>query len=115
MIIHTLETAAADEKPDSLMISQISDRMGIAPPTVTQLVNGLERKGYVIKKPDPDDGRIVRVALSAKGEKLVEKASDEFYAKFCELADYLGEEKSIRLSALMHEVFDFFAARNKIK
>lgn len=115
IILHNIEMAKSDKKQDSLMISKISERIGIASPTVTQLVNSLKRKGYVVKKSDPSDGRIVRVALSKKGEKYVKKASEAFYSEFCELAKHLGEEKSTQLAQLMNEVFTFFSDENKVR
>lgn len=95
-----------------LMVSQISSLLGIASPTVTQLVKGLKTKGFLEKEPDLIDKRIVRINLSEKGEDLVKKASEEFYATFNGLAEYLGEKKSDELADLLFEVSSYFTKKN---
>lgn len=113
MVVHTIHLAFKREGVDSLMISEISERLQIAPPTVTQLVNGLKRKGHVVKKRDPEDGRVTRVALTDKGLLLVKRASEEFYSKFSELSRHLGRSKSLQLAELLNEASSFFAGKNK--
>jgi DNA-binding MarR family transcriptional regulator len=39
----------------------------VEPPTMTRLVDGLERDGYVARSPDPDDARAVRVEATDRG------------------------------------------------
>jgi DNA-binding MarR family transcriptional regulator len=41
--------------------------------TVSQTLNALERKGLVTRQPDPVSGRVVRLALSAKGRALASR------------------------------------------
>jgi DNA-binding MarR family transcriptional regulator len=113
MVVHTIHLALEKEGMDSLMISEISERLKIAPPTVTQLVNGLKRKGHVLKKKDPGDGRVTRVALTNKGLMLAERAAKEFYLKFNELSRHLGRSKSLQLAELLNEASSFFAGKNK--
>ncbi len=110
-VLYTI--ASTDDCNDSgLMVSQISNSLGIASPTVTQLVNGLKTKGLIKKSSDPDDKRVVRIKLSEKGKGLVKKASEEFYAKFNGLAGYLGEKKSDELADLLFDVSSYFSIKN---
>ena len=44
----------------------------VRPPTMTHLVRALERMGLVTRVPDPDDGRIVRIAATRRGKALLE-------------------------------------------
>jgi DNA-binding MarR family transcriptional regulator len=43
----------------------------VRPPTITRLVRALETDGLVRRESDPDDGRIVRLRATAKGENLL--------------------------------------------
>ena len=43
----------------------------VAAPTMTKLINGLARDGYVFKKPSPDDGRAVVIRATAKAERVL--------------------------------------------
>jgi MarR family transcriptional regulator, negative regulator of the multidrug operon emrRAB len=39
--------------------------------TASQSIIVLERAGYIRKRPDPEDGRVVRLQLTAKGSKIL--------------------------------------------
>jgi len=60
-------------------MSELGSILGLAKSSLTGLVDRTERNGLVRREPDPADLRAVRVALTARGNKLV----DEFYAETC--------------------------------
>lgn len=39
-------------------------------PTVSRILEGMEAKGWIARRPDPHDGRTRRVHLTAKGKRL---------------------------------------------
>jgi DNA-binding MarR family transcriptional regulator len=43
----------------------------VRPPTMSRLVDALEGDGYVVREPDPADGRLTRVRATTKGERLL--------------------------------------------
>lgn len=51
----------------------LSRAMHIAAPTVSGIVDRLEKNGYLKRLPDKDDRRAVTVSLTLKGEKIVHK------------------------------------------
>ena len=55
-----------------LTAGELGAKSGLAPPTITSLVNRLEKKGYVRRQGDANDGRKVRIELIA--EKLAGSA-----------------------------------------
>ena len=44
----------------------------VRPPTMTRLVQGLERDGLVTRDGDPTDGRVVRLRATAAGRRVLE-------------------------------------------
>src|SRR5262245_25784325 len=54
-----------------LRISDLSEKLLIQPPSVTGVVDRLERAGLVERKPDPDDLRATLVGLTTSGRQLV--------------------------------------------
>src|ERR687887_2693253 len=44
----------------------------VRPPTMTNIVRGLEEAGVVRRDADPHDGRIARVRATAKGERILQ-------------------------------------------
>jgi DNA-binding MarR family transcriptional regulator len=42
-------------------------------PTMTKIIDSLERSGLIERRPDPRDGRAVRVAATRRGERLLQE------------------------------------------
>jgi len=51
----------------------VADYLGLTKGTVSQSIQVLERKGYVSKTPDPEDGRVVHLVLSELGTTLLHR------------------------------------------
>jgi DNA-binding MarR family transcriptional regulator len=43
----------------------------VQPPSMTRIVNGLEQRGYVARRPDPRDGRQCLVTLTPAGREVI--------------------------------------------
>jgi DNA-binding MarR family transcriptional regulator len=53
-----------------LGVKQIAFELGVSQPTATDSIKALEAKGYVGRRPDPADGRVVRIVLTGKGKAI---------------------------------------------
>ena len=62
---------AEDGGEKSLPLNEIGRRLLIQPPSVTGVVDRLERLGFVERSDSRDDRRVRRVALTRAGRKLV--------------------------------------------
>lgn len=51
-------------------LRELAERLRIAPRSATEVVDGLEERGLVERKPDPADRRATLVALTAHGEDV---------------------------------------------
>ncbi len=51
--------------------ADIAEIMNLAPRTVTEALDGLEREGLIQRVPDRDDRRVKRLAITAAGEAAV--------------------------------------------
>jgi DNA-binding MarR family transcriptional regulator len=60
---------------DWLSVSQIADRLFIRHHTAVELVDRLAGLGMVARKPDPSDGRRIRVAVTEDGEAVLRELS----------------------------------------
>ena len=54
-----------------MRLGDLALREGVAPPTLTRIVAGLEESGYVVRAPDPDDRRATRVQATDTAVELV--------------------------------------------
>lgn len=59
-----------DVEPTSLM--DLARHMGVTPSTMSISIDRLVRRGYVVRRRDPRDGRRVRLLLSAAGVRVKE-------------------------------------------
>jgi len=99
---------AGEEDEAGAKVSDISTLMNVAPPSVTQQLNGLEKQGYIERKMDNEDRRVVRVSLTSKGQIMLKEASDDFLTSITGLVNYLGEQDSLVLADLLVRVSDYF-------
>src|SRR5205823_5102159 len=56
-----------------LRLTDLSERLLVRPPSVTGVVDRLERAGLVVRDGSPTDLRAKRVALTDRGRQLVER------------------------------------------
>ncbi len=52
---------------DGISQRELAEALYLSPPTVTSMLQRMERAGTIARRPDPDDGRITRVYLTPLG------------------------------------------------
>lgn len=65
---------------DGVNISRkyLEDMMQLKGPSVTSLLNGLEKNGFIIRYSREDDGRAINIKVTEKGDKVLEALCDIF-------------------------------------
>ncbi len=91
--------------------SEISKLLQVTSPTVTQILKKLETNGFVERRADDIDRRVVRITLTEKGQGVAQQARAEFRASLDALIDYLGEEQSNQLADLLSRVSQYFSEK----
>lgn len=79
-------------------IGELAHIEQVEPPTMTRLVDGLERDGYVQRSPDPDDARAVRVEATARGRDAMLEGRRRRVAAFTTLLEGLPPRELARLA-----------------
>jgi DNA-binding MarR family transcriptional regulator len=72
--VAALLTLVRLEEAGPMRISELAAAEAVAQPTMTGLVRRLESDGFVLRRPDADDARAVRVAITGAGRKQLELA-----------------------------------------
>jgi DNA-binding MarR family transcriptional regulator len=78
-VLRTLYRGEQEGVP-GLRLTDISERLLIRPPSVTGVVDRLERAGLAVRDGSPTDLRAKHVALTARGRQLVERVL-EFHGR----------------------------------
>lgn len=81
---------------DGMEHRELQRRLAIASPTLTNILDGMERDGHVVRRADPHDGRVKRLYLGAAARKLCASAA------FCAAGD-----------ALVARMFDGFSEKER--
>lgn len=94
---------ALSERPRR--ITELALGEGVTQPAMTLLVNRLERRGWLERREDPDDGRAVLVSMSASGARVFEQLRAEYRALLHEEMALLDDE-DVEALARATEILD---------
>jgi DNA-binding MarR family transcriptional regulator len=84
-----------------LRLTDLAAVEGIAQPSMTSLVTGLERAGLVERRPDPGDRRVVLVALTDAGREHIRTRRQAGAQRLASLVDELSDEDRTTLAAAL--------------
>jgi DNA-binding MarR family transcriptional regulator len=91
--------------PDNPMETRaLAVSIGCARPSVSSLCDTLERDGLITRQGDANDRRLVRVALTRNGRRLIEELFPRFNAGEAELVAGLSEEDRQLLATLLRRL-----------
>jgi DNA-binding MarR family transcriptional regulator len=106
MVLYCLSLHVEDGMP-GMMVSEISGKLNVTSPTVTQHINSLEAQGLVERHADPSDRRIVRIRLTEHGKHQIQRINEARLQMFVGLVEHLGKEESLRFVETMGKVSDY--------
>lgn len=95
----TASTLSRLEHEGARRLTSLAVDEGVAQPSMTQLIQRLERQGLVERDRDPDDRRVVWVSISADGRRLLADRRRSRAAQMAELLARLGPQEEEALSA----------------
>lgn len=97
--------------PYELTPGQLMEQTLVSSGTMTHRVDKLQARGLVRRRPDPEDGRVVRVRLAARGRDRVDAAMADLLAGERALLGALTERQRATLAALLRTVVAPFDGR----
>jgi hypothetical protein len=93
---------------NKITTSKISDLLGITKPAISQALKKLEQGGYIKRKVNNEDRRVVYVYLTKKGEQRL-KQKDEHFKTHIDKALSKMEDEEIELFIKYAEKFIKYA------
>ena len=82
---------------EGLRPTMLAEQVGITKQSVNDLLGHLEGRGYLVRTPDPTDGRARVIRLTAKGRRLGETINAEAQAAERRIAEILGPRRFAQL------------------
>ena len=90
--------------PNGLRPTQLAAQLGMTKQAVNYLLGQMERRGYVERRPDPDDVRSKRIALTPRGEAATTTIVDAIAEIEQDWRERLGARRLGQLRELLLEV-----------
>jgi DNA-binding MarR family transcriptional regulator len=85
-------------------IRALAEAAGVAPPTATRMLDGLDRDGLVTRTPSATDRRCVVVDLTPTGRDAVTRTEQAIVAGRARVADSLTESEREQATALLRRL-----------
>jgi DNA-binding MarR family transcriptional regulator len=79
--------------------------MGIRGPSVTSLLNGLEKKGFIVRNASKGDRRSMQIQVTEKGGQIMAEVDQVLADMEQQLLSGLTEVEKVLFTALLHKVF----------
>jgi DNA-binding MarR family transcriptional regulator len=84
--------------------NKLTDLLAIKPANCVTLINGLERRGLVVREKVKVSGRAVALSLTEAGLVVMADADARVEAHLGRMRDRLGAEDAAQLLALLHKL-----------
>ncbi|OOG47355.1 MarR family winged helix-turn-helix transcriptional regulator [Polaromonas sp. A23] len=84
---------------------QLCTALGIQPPNLVAMVNALEKRELIARKPHPRDGRAMGLHLTASGKKLMREAETTAVGLEADVASRLSATEAKTLIRLLQKVY----------
>jgi len=101
-----LELGGIGESADPRQVSDLAETFGTSVPSMSRAVDGLVKKKLVTRLEDPEDRRVRRVAITAKGKKLVDTLLVVRQAGLEAFAESLTAAQRRKLDAAIESLMD---------
>ena len=95
----SLSTLSTLDRTGPRRITDLAAVEGVAQPSMTVLVSGLERSGLVERRADPTDGRVALVAVTEAGSDYIRARRRAGAEGFVQLIDKLPPDAAATLAA----------------
>jgi DNA-binding MarR family transcriptional regulator len=97
-------------KNTSVKMTDIARILGISTAAATGIVDRMVKKGYLRRKFDVDDRRIIRVELTSKGEEMIAKISSQRRKMFTKVFSRVSQEDRKNYLRILNKVRDILVS-----
>jgi len=80
--------------------------MALSGPSVTNLLNGLEKAGFITRSSNPADGRNLRIDVTAKAKQFLSERSDAFSKSEELITQGMSDAEKTMFVSLLTRAFD---------
>ncbi|WP_336781546.1 MarR family winged helix-turn-helix transcriptional regulator [Paenibacillus illinoisensis] len=89
---------------DGVTQMQLCEHLKCEPPTVTNMVKSLEQNGFIYRKRDEHDARVMRIFLTDKGRELEKPVESKWREQQEKLLQSISPEDRLLLRRLLKQM-----------
>ena len=90
----------------SMSQKELASSLNMTPPSITSAIQKMEREGYITRKPDEADQRIMRLALTEKGESCIQNVKQVAEEMSSQIFRGLSPEEIMLFRRLLMQIND---------
>ena len=94
-----------------LTVNDLAARLYLDKSTASRVANGLEDRGYLERRRDPEDGRVIRLCATDEGKMLCQRIEDDLTSEYADLLSDLSPELRTGVTRLVGRLTRSFSAR----
>jgi DNA-binding MarR family transcriptional regulator len=99
-------SALDEHAEEALSVKALSERLGLSLAATSRSVDGLVKRKLIERDEDPDDRRVRRVRLTARGRRTVERLVEIRVAALERLVDSFDDEQREKLSDALDSIIE---------
>lgn len=92
---------------DRVLVGEVSRELALTVARVTNILNSLEKHGYIVRERDREDKRKVYISLTEEGNAYIRRRQEEGVEQYRRLFERLGEADSreyLRIQKRIQEI-----------
>lgn len=98
------------DEPHRMPASELASRIGVTKQTMSSLLDGLEKDGFVKRLEDPSDRRVTLVALTESGQAFVNRVLPGLFRSQADMMQALDRQELVQLSSMLRRLWVSFDA-----
>ena len=87
-------------------LTEVREYLSVSKDAVSQMLNSLEKRGYILREIDPNNRRNIIVILTDEGRTAFEKRNQEFYDRFEMVIRGIGEKDVSQFIEMINKMSD---------
>lgn len=91
---------------NNIGISEVQEVLHITKSAISQMMNSLEKKGFIQRKIDKEDRRKIIVTLTQAGKNILKETKESANENLGKIISNLGEENTKQFIELLNQVSD---------
>ena len=94
------------ESYNPMALTEVREYLSVSKAAVSQMINSLEKRGYLTREVDVNNRRNIIVVLTEVGQEVYQKKNQEFFDRFEKVIQGIGETNISHFIAMINKMAD---------